>query len=479
MPKICIIVDLGLGDAGKGSVVAYLTQQQHIKTVVRYNGGPQAAHNVVTSDGRHHVFAQFGSGTFSAGVETFLSSCMLVELENLRVENNYLAEAGIKDGWQRLTVDPQARIITPAHKMIGQLKEISRGRKRLGSCGMGVGEAAKEQKSRSALTVADCLDQNYLREKLAEHFESKLSEAKELVVQTITEKIRERFLYFLQRLDAKVLAESYQQIASSLHLAPSATYIRDVLATGGNIIFEGAQGSLLDFEHGFYPFVTKTRSTCHNALDLLKQTADLKEIKKNYGLEKIGVIRAYSHRHGPGPLVTENPGLEKYFRDQYNCQNQWQGKFRVGWLDLVAIRYGLVLNDGVDSLAMTNLDQLSGLKRIKVCVAYSYNGDLSQLDKFFTWESLGRNKAMIYAIKKASSEQIQTGTLARILLKCQPAKWVEIPGWQRDISQIRELGKLPRQARKYLDYLQGPGGLGTPLKIISVNATENGKILID
>ena len=151
----------------------------------------------------------------------------------------------------------------------------------------------------------------------------------------------------------------------------------------------------------------------------------------------------------------------------------------MGWLDLVAIRYGLLLNDGVDYLAMTNLDQLSGLKRIKVCVAYRYSGDLSQLDKFFTWEALGKNKAMIYAIKKASSEQIQTGALARILLKCQPAKWVEISGWQRDISQIRELGKLPRQARKYLDYLQGPGGLGTPLKIISVNATENGKILID
>ncbi len=477
--KVFIVTDLGLGDAGKGTIVDYLARHHPVKSVIRFNGGPQAAHCVVTADGRHHVFAQFGSGSFSGGVETFLSGQMLVELENLMVENEYLIGAGIKDGFERLTVDPSACLVTPAHKMLGQLKEIKRGSKRLGSCGMGVGEAAKDRADKSAITVADCLDKAGLKIKLARQFETKFRQVQPLMKGNRSAKAGKLYHYFQERLNPVELAEIYHGIVSRLRLAPSAKYLSPGQLNGANLIFEGAQGVLLDHEYGFYPYVTKTRSTGQNALALLQSAVDSIELEKYFEISRVGVIRAYGHRHGAGPFVSESPRLRKYFQDKFNLTNSWQGKFRVGWLDMITLNYGLFINGGVDYLALTNLDQLSGLARIKVCVAYSYQGDLSQLDKFFIWKKTGENQAIIYAIKKADPLLIGTGQLAELLLRCKLGKWLEFPGWQQDISRVKKLADLPRQARGFLTYLQNPTALYKPIKIISVNATEEGKIWID
>lgn len=470
--KVFVVTDLGFGDAGKGSITNYLAEVHQAKSVIRYNGGPQAAHNVERFVGLHHTFAQFGSGTLGSRAETFLAAGMLVELENLKVEERFLNFLS-DNVWERLVVDPEACLVTPAHKMICQLKEIKRGKHRIGSCGMGVGEAAKDRAKGQAITIADCLDEKILREKLQQQFQARLAEVENMLAKKRLARVFDRYLYFKLRLNASELAAKYHQIASSLRLQLTQEYLRNLVATNQTFIFEGAQGVLLDKDYGFYPYITKTQTTDELAKKMLQQTgAD--ELK----LERIGVIRAYGHRHGPGPFITENKSFKKR-RDRYNRKNKWQGEFRVGWLDLVALRYGLDINQGVDYLAVTCLDQLSGLNKVKVCTSYDYTGDLTRLDNYFVWEPLAANKARIHALKKASPELIQTGELAEILMACRPSTWQEFPGWKRDISEVEKLDHLPLKARNYLDFLASESGLNVPIKIISVNATEGGKIQID
>src|SRR5215472_7367567 len=141
MPReALLVVDLAFGDSGKGSIVDYLVRTRGAGTVVRFNGGPQAGHNVVTPDGRHHTFSQFGSGTFVAGVHTILSRFMLIEPYALLNEEKHLAEIGVNDALLRLHIDPHCRVITPIHQAANRLREFARGEARHGTCGLGVGE---------------------------------------------------------------------------------------------------------------------------------------------------------------------------------------------------------------------------------------------------------------------------------------------------------------------------------------------------
>lgn len=344
-----IVTDLGYGDAGKGTVVDWLCSPDGggpVHTVVRFNGGAQAGHNVVTTDGRHHTFAQFGSGIFTPGVRTHLSRFVLVDPLALAAEAAHLASVGIIDALDRLTIDRDALLATPYHRAANQARELARGENRHGSCGMGIGETASYALCHptDAPRVADCAAPRTLRRKLAV--------------------LRDRLTSEVGPLDAPSaarLCDVYRAFAARIPLVDSG-YLRRLLHAGP-AVFEGAQGVLLDEWRGFHPYTTWSTTTFANAERLLAEAGET--------AIRLGVVRCYLTRHGPGPLVTEDPTLE--IPEPHNHRGNWQGEFRAGHLDAVALRYAAEVTGGVDAVALTHLDTATQ-HPLRLCTSYQIDG---------------------------------------------------------------------------------------------------------
>jgi adenylosuccinate synthase len=339
-----IVVDLGYGDAGKGTVVDWLCATRPVHTVVRFNGGAQAAHTVVRPDGRHHTFAQFGSGTFHPGVRTHLSRYVVVDPLALVVEADHLAAVRVPDALDRLTVDRDALLATPYHRAAGRARELARGTDRHGSCGMGVGEvmAYALEHPADAPRVAHCREPRSLCRRLAA-LRSRLS-----TVDGVTD---------APPVDA--VADAFHAFAARVSIVDGQVELRRALAAG-TVVFEGAQGVLLDEWHGFHPYTTWSTTTFANAQALLDEAGT--------SAYRLGVLRTFTTRHGPGPLVTEDPTLS--LTDPYNPTNPWQGRFRVGHFDAVAHRYALDVAGGVDGLALTHLDTAAAHPELQLCDRY-------------------------------------------------------------------------------------------------------------
>ena len=337
-----IVADLGYGDSGKGSVVDALCARQPFTTVVRFNGGAQAAHNVLTPDGRHHTFAQFGSGSFIAGVRTHLSRFVLVDPLALAAEAAHLASVGVPGALGLLTVDRDALLTTPYHQAANRARELARGRDRHGSCGMGIGETVRYalEHPADAPRVADCAAPRTLARSLA--------------------RLRDRLADELGPgggPDVASLCEAYRAFAERVPLVDGG-YLRRLLRAGP-VVFEGAQGILLDEWRGFHPYTTWSTTTFANAEALLAEAGQ--------AAARLGVARCYLTRHGPGPFVTEDPTLE--FAEPHNRHGAWQGAFRIGHPDAVALRYAVEVAGGVDAVALTHLDAAS-LSCLRLCRAY-------------------------------------------------------------------------------------------------------------
>ncbi|MBM3465417.1 MAG: adenylosuccinate synthetase [Armatimonadetes bacterium] len=387
-----VVVGLGCGDEGKGTITDFLARQQPGARIVRFNGGPQAGHNVVTPEGTWHCFAQFGAGLLCPGTTCASTEDVLVELEALRVEGEALVAKGVTDAFERITLSARCTVITPFHKMLCQLREAARGGAPKGTCGMGVGEAVRMRERGLFLTVGEASD---AREKLAAIKTVAFQEA-----EALREASPEIYDWFRARGDVDALSGAYRDVLSMVR-------VQEVVSGD---IFEGAQGALLDRTRGVQPYVTPADTT-HLAASARAPDARV-----------IGVLRPFAHRHGPGPLPTE---VEvPAFHDPRNPTNRWQGPFRVGWLDLPALRYGLSLNPGVSALAITNLDRMSGLEEIPVCVA--------------------------------------------------PGEYVRLPGWREDIAGVCCYDDLPTRARRYVEFIET--ALGVPLAIVSVTPTAEGKL---
>ena len=345
-----IVVGLGFGDEAKGATVDFLCSQGDVAGVVRFNGGAQAAHNVVV-DGRHHTFRQFGSGTLS-GVPTYLSRFSLIEPIGLAGEVEELATLGVPDPLSLITVDPDALITTPVHVAANRTREDRRGIGRHGSTGLGIGEtvwyemalrrgaragqlvenlvAPADARGR-ALRVRDCLDGRVLRERL-------------------TELVR----FYAPLLagsahghdDVETMADLLGAFAGAVRIAGPDHLART--AGRGRLVFEGAQGVLLDEWRGFHPHTTWSTTTPVNAQRLLAEAG----LSRGYVL---GLTRAYTTRHGAGPLPTEDLAL-RAVDEPFNGTGIYQGGWRAGHLDLVALRYAVEAIGGVDGLAVSHLD---------------------------------------------------------------------------------------------------------------------------
>ncbi len=368
-----LVAGLGYGDEGKGSTVDFLVRQHGASLVVRYNGGAQAAHRVVTPEGFDHVFAQFGSGTFVAGVETHLSRFIAVNPLSMLSEEVHLRTLGITDAFSRTTIDSRAVVITPFHRVINQLRELARGEQRNGSCGMGVGETLLDASEYpdEVLRVSDLLDKNALESKLRLWQQRKRAIADTLFHELPQDAIVDELFAELYEDEAVAWClERYEEFVKVARIVGS-EYLTNALRNERVVVFEGAQGVLLDSAYGFWPYVTKGNATFTNAETLLAESA------YTGAVHKVGVLRGYGTRHGAGPFVTEDSELTRLLPDAANGANAWQGGFRVGHFDLLAARYALQVCGGVDSIALTNLDRLSAFPRLQVCTAYrEVNGEV-------------------------------------------------------------------------------------------------------
>jgi len=342
-PRAVIVVDLGFGDAGKGVVTDALVRNLGARAVVRFNGGAQAGHNVVTPDGRHHTFAQLGAGTFVPGVRTHFSSHTVVHPTALRVEADRLARVGVHDALARFSVSPRAKVVTPYHQAANRIRERARGAARHGSCGVGIGEVMRD----ALAAPEDVIEVRHLYDVRA--------------LRRLLERARERLRAEVEPLGRFEESSLFDDGATDfIGRLPAMRMIEDDAFTAsiaGPVVFEGAQGVLLDEWRGFHPYTTWSTCTFDNAL----------EIARGCEVQRIGVLRTYATRHGPGPFPTERtlPVIERH-----NGHGAWQGGFRVGDLDIALLRYAIAACGGVDGLAVTHLDALPALSPWRVCVAH-------------------------------------------------------------------------------------------------------------
>lgn len=363
--SVVIVVDLGFGDSGKGTMVDYLTHINEATTVVRFNGGAQAAHNVVLADGTHHTFSQLGSGTFN-GACTYLSGYVLVDPVTLVTEADALKVSCGGGVLKDVSIDVNCPVVTPYNKLLNRLTELSLGNTKHGSCGMGIGDVMSDIHAKwptmRASTVMGPMTE--IRRKLSV--------------------IKDQKLFFMDKLAARASVNNKTETTRIMDLAESsavfhnfmqaieliresvefveANYLEEVLKTG-NTVFEGAQGVLLDEKYGFHPHTTWSNCTFGNAIKLLNAAGYTGHI------ERVGVIRAYMTRHGAGPFVTEDFGMK--MPEPHNKDGIWQNSVRFGWQDMVMLRYALNAVQGVDHLAITCMDHVDALESIKVCNSYT------------------------------------------------------------------------------------------------------------
>lgn len=365
MRKSTIVVDLGFGDAGKGTTVDFLSRTRNIAAIIRFNGGGQAAHNVITPEGKHHTFSLFGSGMFIPSVRTHLSRFVMIDLTAIRNEAQHLELLGCVNPLSRLSIDEDAILVSPFQKAANRLRETLRSKNRHGSCGMGIGETMSDNQNSPALTVRarDLRNSQQLLRKLRAIQEMKREEFKESLGDLKANPTVEKEIPLLSDSHApQFFAEAYKEISGGISIV-SGDYLK-YLSMQGELIFEGSQGVLLDEWYGFHPHTTWSTTTFTNALELLR------EVEYDAPVERLGVLRAYFTRHGAGPFPTEDQGLSLSLPDIHNGIGEWQGAFRVGWFDEVLVRYALAVCNGVDTLAITNLDRLAALSRNFICTAY-------------------------------------------------------------------------------------------------------------
>ncbi len=385
MATAYLLVDLTYGDASKGATVDWLARggsAQPVHTVVRFNGGPQAGHNVVTPDGRRHTFSSFGSASLVPGVRTYLSRHVLVNPLNALTEANHLADIGVPDVLDRLVVDPDCLVITPYHVAANRLRELAReaaGHGRHGSCGMGIGETVADALADpdGVLRVRDLGAPTLLTAKFDAVRARKWAEINALVpildgwIDSEGQVAQELRVFHDECLANRFLAAIRPYVAR-ISVADSG-WLADRMHHGATV-FEPAQGTLLDEDHGFHPHTTWSHTTLRNATELLGETGFRGRV------ERIGLVRAYATRHGAGPFVVEDTGMTDTLNDPNNQPGAWQGAMRCGPFDAVATRYALAVNaayGAVDELAVSHLDCIGA--EWTYCDRYEHDGPTEQI----------------------------------------------------------------------------------------------------
>jgi adenylosuccinate synthase len=437
MKHAIITVGLGFGDEGKGATVDYLTRKYAADLIVRYCGGSQAGHNVQLPDGRRHTFSQFGAGTLAglggirAFPRTYLGPNVIIDPPAMSREAEHLAELGVPNPGRLVTIHPRCLVTTPWLKILNQLRELARGNAKHGSCGMGIGETRSYwlKHGQDALFAADLRDRELLRHKLELQRQRVFLESQELI-----ERITGDFLIELDLWNLNA-----EDVANDLTRGlPDGVQLNATIPDCQMAIFEGAQGVLLDEYRGFHPHTTWSTVTPHHAWELIDQMGVA-------AVAVLGLTRAYTTRHGAGPLPTYDADLTTLLRDPGNPHNRWQGNLRCGWLDLPLLRYAAAVAGPLDGLVVNHLDQIRE-GEYKLCEAYRKPGPSLAAAPSLAWQGrLGEQLRNVEPILSGATQETMLealGAVAPVLVTSQGPCYLDRSSVEVPFRIRRELHTL-------------------------------------
>ncbi|MBN1102398.1 MAG: adenylosuccinate synthase [Deltaproteobacteria bacterium] len=421
-----VVVGTQWGDEGKGKVVDLLAEKADL--IARFQGGNNAGHTLVVN-GKQTICHLIPSGILHENKKCLIGNGVVVDPEVLIHEINTLREKGVAVDHERLSLSTKAHLIMPYHRAVDAAREAAKGKDKIGTTGRGIGPCYEDKACRTGIRAVDLLEPDTLEEKVKAN-------------------LREKNFYLTQYLKAEPLEfqtilDAYLGMAAVLrpYITDVSIQIDKAVKAGKRVLFEGAQGTHLDVDHGTYPFVTSSNPVSGSACAGVGVGPD----KLHH---VVGIVKAYTTRVGAGPFATE-------LLDQTGDYIQKRGaefgattgrRRRCGWLDLVVVNDSVRLN-GLTSLGITKLDVLTGLDTLKICVAYDLDGK------------------RVYA-RPASLKETA---------RCVPV-YEEVPGWRDEISQARNMDELPAAARGYLRRIEEVTGV--PLSIVSVGAGREQTIVL-
>nr|MDF9460215.1 adenylosuccinate synthase [Bacillus pumilus] len=409
-----VVVGTQWGDEGKGKITDFLSENAEV--IARYQGGNNAGHTI-KFDGVTYKLHLIPSGIFYQEKTCVIGNGMVVDPKALVTELAYLHERNVST--DNLRISNRAHVILPYHLKLDEVEEERKGANKIGTTKKGIGPAYMDKATRIGIRVADLLDREVFEEKLARNLEEK---------NRLLEK-----MYDTEGFKIEDILDEYYEYGQQVkkYVVDTSVVLNDALDEGRRVLFEGAQGVMLDIDQGTYPFVTSSNPVAGGVT-----------IGSGVGPTKIqhvvGVSKAYTTRVGDGPFPTE---LHDEIGDQIREVGREYGTTtgrprRVGWFDSVVVRHARRVS-GITDLSLNSIDVLTGIETLKICVAYKLNGEITE--EF-----------------PASLNE---------LAKCEPV-YEEMPGWTEDITGVKNLSELPENARHYLERISQLTGI--PLSIFSV-----------
>ncbi len=399
-----VLIGAQWGDEGKGKIVDFFSERADV--IVRFQGGNNAGHTIVVKD-KKTILHLIPSGILWAGKVCVIGNGVVVDPKVLVDEYNRLKEDNLIPDTTSLFISASAHLIMPYHKLIDTAREKKAGDVKIGTTGRGIGPAYEDKVARNGIRVGDLLEPERLKKRLS----AVLEEKNKYLSNVLGEK----------ELDFDTIYNDCLSHASVLApmICDTTLLLNQYIKERKKILFEGAQGTLLDVDHGTYPYVTSSNTVAANAS--LGSGVGLNILNR-----VVGVAKAYVTRVGNGPFPTEEKGkLGEYLRQKGNEFGATTGRpRRCGWVDLVALKKAVQVN-GLDSLVITKLDVLNDLDTIKVCVAYRLRG-----------------KEIDYV--PLNAEDVEA---------CEPI-YREFNGWKKDLSKIRDSIELPVEAKDYLKFIE-------------------------
>jgi adenylosuccinate synthase len=425
LPNV-VVVGTQWGDEGKGKIVDLLTEQAAM--VARYQGGNNAGHTLVVG-GEKFIFHLIPSGILHPGTVCVIGNGVVLDPEVLLTELDNLEARGIAVGPENLRISERTQVIMPYHQRLDLARERAKGAAKIGTTGRGIGPCYEDKVARRGIRMADLLDPVVLKANLAEVLpEKNFSLEKFLDDKPFTlEEILTPYLEMGKRLSPLVTNVSVM--------------LAEAVAQGKNILFEGAQGTHLDIDHGTYPYVTSSNPVSGGACTGTG-------VGPGQLHQVLGIVKAYTTRVGSGPFPTEC--LDEVGDHLVECGVEFGSttgrRRRCGWLDAVVLRDSARLN-GLTGLAITKLDVLTGINPVKICVGY---------------EAAGTRRQTI----PATIQELE---------KCRPI-FEELPGWTDDIRKVRRLQDLPAATQSYLKRVEEL--VGVPIQIVSVGPDREETIVV-
>ncbi len=426
MGKNVVVIGTQWGDEGKGKLVDLLTEQA--KAVVRFQGGHNAGHTLVIN-GETTVLHLIPSGILRETVDCMIGNGVVLSLDALLEEIEILEKSGISVR-NRLKISEACALILPIHVAIDQARELARGNKAIGTTGRGIGPAYEDKVARRGLRAGDLLN--------TEEFSKRLKELVDYHNFMLTH------YYNAEALDYEEMLATTLKLAEIVKpmLTDIAEELKELQQAGGNILFEGAQGALLDIDHGTYPYVTSSSTTAGGAAT----GSGVGPLDLDYVL---GITKAYSTRVGNGPFPTElNDKYGEHLGDKGHEFGATTGrKRRTGWFDAVSMRKSAQMNS-LSGICLTKLDVLDGLDKIGICTAYNIKGKLTE-------------------IAPLGADQYEA---------CVPVI-EEMPGWEGTTAGVTDLDKLPANAKAYIERIEEL--IGVKVAILSTGPDRDETIIIN